>query len=276
MKNTLGYALLTCAVYQVQGNVSKWSSDEPRWTPAHETVDSMLSLGSQSPVPTAPPEISTPRKLLLVPDPGTVTVNTNVCGYMDGKRESPLFCASTQLCAYNDVNSYFGCCDTVSKSHDLSSDCLVPTVCYDSAEKYRYTYPNGRTLWCGNSNYPRCYTHKYQDDGLIGYTFLGCAKADGTGKVWRTPTPSPTSTSSSSSSLSSSSSSTTTISTTVSSSSNSSNATPIAPHEPSSSSSSVPIGAIVGGVVGGLAAIALILWGIWALRRQNSRGPVFA
>jgi hypothetical protein len=139
------------------------------WTPAQETfqVFSMLSLGSQSPVPTAPPEIFPPPREL--PARGTVTVDTGVCGYMDGKRgelpcimsfthlvvvrvanpraESPLFCASTQLCAYNDVNSHFGCCDTVSKSHDLSSDCLVPTVCYDSTEKYRYTYPNGRTLW---------------------------------------------------------------------------------------------------------------------------------
>lgn len=128
----------------------------------------------------------------------------------------------------------------------------------------------------GRSTYPHCITHIYQDAHLTGYTMLGCAVAAGTDSIWYSPLYTSTSTSRTRSTATTTSEETTGSSsdspTTTSTTSSTPTPTPEPPPPPSSSSSSSDnVGVIVGGVVGGLGAIAMIILGIWALLRYNDK-----
>ena len=120
----------------------------------------------------------------------------------------------------------------------------------------------------GDSSYPHCITHLYQDSALRGYSLLGCAVAAGTGQIWYTPFITSTSPTSSSTPATTSAPSSTSQQTPPSST-----ATTIfiTPSPQPDNGSSTPIGPIVGGVVGGLGAIALIILGIWMLMRHNDK-----
>ncbi|KXX79021.1 hypothetical protein MMYC01_204449 [Madurella mycetomatis] len=260
MRNALGCAALGFALGLVDGKALKWSNEEPRWAPPRETLAYMLSLGSEPPVPTPAPRMPVPRELLARDS------TDNTCAYITGDPTSPLYCATTARCVYNENNLHIGCCD------DGVTNCPIWTTCFDRTESALYTTDNGFTLWCGQEQYPHCITHEYQDDIMAGYTVLGCAVAAGTGRVWVTPT----TTLETSSDISTPSTSFVSDPTTDSGSTGPSS-TDLAPPPPppaqdssSSSSSSAPVGAIVGGVVGGLAALGLIVLGTWALIRHNN------
>ncbi|KAL2160641.1 hypothetical protein VTH06DRAFT_1329 [Thermothelomyces fergusii] len=273
MKRTLGCAALSCAVGLVDAKALKWSDDSPRWVPARETqLGLMAALALDPPVPTAAPETPRVRKALEARD-----ATDNTCGFISGVFTSSLYCETTASCMVNTIHSHVGCCGDVD-------DCTIQATCYDSTESESYTTNDGRTLWCGRSEYPYCISYIYQDPWFSGYTALGCGATGGTTKVWYTAFDTSSSTSSSSTSESSTTTSTSASTLSTSTSSDSSTSTSSSSSESSSPSSSStapvvppepdrgpPVGAIVGGVVGGLGAIALIVLGVWAVLRQRNK-----
>ncbi|KAK3299267.1 uncharacterized protein B0H64DRAFT_95835 [Chaetomium fimeti] len=260
MRKAIGCAALSCALGLAHAKALKWSEDgHPRWVPPQETpVGYMLELGMSPPMPTPAPKASRVRAVLEARD-----TDDNTCGYVSGIPTSSLWCANTARCVYNSIHSHIGCCD------DTTSNCPIWTTCFDSSERDSYTTNNGRTLWCGNDEYPYCHTHLYQDEALVGYTLLGCAVAAGTGQVWysssrETPTPSPSRSPTPITDPSTFSDDPTRTPDPISSTT--STATP-----PPVESSSTPVGAIVGGVVGGIGALALIVLGVWWLMRMHDK-----
>ncbi|KAL2179157.1 uncharacterized protein P884DRAFT_298284 [Thermothelomyces heterothallicus CBS 202.75] len=264
MKRALGCAALSCAVGLIDAKALKWSDDGPRWVPAQETqLGFMGALDINPPMPTAAPETPRLRKALEARG-----ATDNTCGFVSGVFTASLWCSTTASCVYNSINSHIGCCD----EREIS-DCLIPTVCYDYTDSTRYSTNNGLTRWCGDSSYPHCTTYIYQDRVFTGYTLLGCAVAAGTGKVWYTAldtssTSSSSTSESSTTTFSDTSSTSTSSDSSTSTSSSSSSTTPPVPPNPDRGT---PVGAIVGGVVGGLGAIALIILVVWALLRQRNK-----
>ncbi|ROW02850.1 hypothetical protein VSDG_01673 [Cytospora chrysosperma] len=269
MKSVLGLAAIGCSIALVEAGSFKWNAnnDERRWAPAYETLGVMPLLGS-SPAPTSPPNLAEARQYKRA-------TTDNTCAYISGDPEQPLYCNPDSACVYNSIYSNIGCCP------DTSSSCPIWTTCLDSTDASLYTTDNGYTLWCGETQYPNCITHLYQDAVFTGFTLYGCAVAAGTDEVVYSATLSASSSSGESSSSASSlqtsldAASTTTTSTRTSSSISDSFAS-----SPTSSAStpatksqgsSTPIGAIVGGVVGGVAVIALFALGLVFLLRKKRR-----
>ncbi|KAK3940762.1 hypothetical protein QBC46DRAFT_449285 [Diplogelasinospora grovesii] len=267
MKAALGYAALGCAALS-HAKVMKWSPDyhEARWAPAQETLlGHMPLLGMNAPAP--PPEPTTAPQLSEAKLRGRSSTD-NTCAYVEGSAEIPLYCATSDFCAYNSVNSHIGCCP------DGSSSCNLWTTCFDSTLRASFSTDNGLTLWCGNSQYPHCVTWLYQDSALKGYTLFGCSVAAGTGSVYYSALTTASSSSSgssssvisrtgASSSSQGSSSTSSTNSITVTSGPQTTTANP--------SGGSTPVGPIVGGVVGGVAVLALVGAGIFFLLRKKKR-----
>lgn len=129
------------------------------------------------------------------------------------------------------------------------------------------------TTHSGSSDYPHCMTHIYQDQ-QSGYTLFGCGVAAATDKIWYSPLDGPSS-STSSSTTSEESTSTTETSTSASASESetetASSAPSPTPGPAQSGGSSTPVGPIVGGVIGGVAVLALIGLGIWAIKRHSDK-----
>ncbi|KAK0635374.1 hypothetical protein B0T17DRAFT_39457 [Bombardia bombarda] len=239
MKRVAGFAAAGCLLGVANAKVLKWSADyeEGRWAPAQETLAYMPFLGQQvsAPAPTSPPV----QKLRAR------SLSDNTCAYINGDEGDPLYCAATQHCEYNSINSHIGCCD------DTASFCPLWTKCYDSTDADLYSTDNGYTLWCGLATYPHCLTHIYQEES---YTLLGCGVAAGTDKVYFSAT-----------------------TTKSGSDSEPTDGFLDTSDEPSSSSkSSTPIGPIVGGVVGGVVVIILIAVGIWLLVRKKKKNQAAA
>ena len=176
----------------------------------------------------------------------------------------------TDACVYNSHNFFIGCCPETSIS------CPIPTVCYDSTQAASFSTDNGYTLWCGNTQYPHCLTHKYatNDPLFASYTLLGCGVAEGTDTVYYQATDSPDS---STRTINAGNTATTLTGTngggggiaTVTVTGGGSSQT-------SSSSgggggSSTPVGPIVGGVVGGVGALALVGLAVWLIMRQQNK-----
>ncbi|KAK0735495.1 hypothetical protein B0T21DRAFT_367912 [Apiosordaria backusii] len=242
----------------------KWGSDNgPRWEPAKETSgcdhkDFMMGI---SPTMTSPPEGQKTDEVILrlqgkrqisATGSSSEELKGPTCGYVSGLASIPLYCDITQSCHYNAQLTHIGCCDT------STSNCPVPTRCLDSTDRSLFTTRNGFTLWCGQSEYPHCLTHIYND--LKPYTLMGCGVAAGSDVVYATvlPRTGPSTT------------------TTSSTSTTGTNTNTPGPTEPPSGGSSTPIGPIVGGVVGGIAALALIGLGIWLLVKMNKKSKAAA
>ncbi|KUI56750.1 hypothetical protein VP1G_04068 [Cytospora mali] len=267
MKRVLGLAAIGCPIALVEAGSFKWNAnnDGRRWAPAYETLGVMPLLAS-NPAPTSRPNLAEAKH-------NKRSTTDNTCAYIGGDPDYPLYCNPDEACVYNSVYSKIGCCP------DTSTTCAIATTCYDSTDRSLYTTANGYTLWCGDSDYPYCKTHLYDDDTFTGYTLLGCAVAAGTDSVDydATLTSYYSNTASVSASglqtslnAASSETSTTRGSSTASTAAGSSPTTsPLA--SATSKSSSTPIGAIVGGVVGGVAVIALFALGLVFLLRRKRR-----
>ncbi|KAK4117968.1 hypothetical protein N657DRAFT_651774 [Parathielavia appendiculata] len=247
MRRAVGRAVLSYALGPVDAKALKWSNNGPRWVPPQETLlGYMPSLGMEPPVPTATPPLGASKPRGILEARGS---DDNTCGYVSGSRSLSVYCDATARCVYNSINSYIGCCADAT----TASACPIWTTCYDSTDRDSFTTKNGYTQWCGDSRYPYCATYLYQDQALRGFTLLGCAVAAGTEEIWFTPVESSTPTS---------------PSTTTPTDPN--------PRPPPTTSTPppptpTPVGPIVGGVVGGFCAIALIVLGIWALMRHNKK-----
>ncbi|KAK1754697.1 hypothetical protein QBC47DRAFT_403108 [Echria macrotheca] len=264
-----GAVLLAAAALGVaNAKLTKWSRDrlERDWLPAQETLGVMPALQfdpatAAAPMPTSAPKWPSPRAPGLQKRAST----DNTCAYVGGSSEVSLYCDATAYCA-SDSSSHIGCCDDVS-----SRNCKVWTTCYDMTESAKYTTNNGLSLWCGISSYPHCITHIYADSTgaasiISGYTLFGCAVAGGTDRVFFNAF-----TAESSSSARRSSSSSDAGTTTPASSSAKTTTTFTSTPTPAPAPSSTNVGAIAGGVVGGVAALGLIILGIWYLIRQNKK-----
>lgn len=269
MERLLGLAVACCSIIVAEAATLGWGANDGarRWTPPRETFGVMPLLGT-SPMPTSPPKIREAKEYKRAGE-------DNTCAYVNGDPDIPLYCDVSSACVYNSVRSNIGCCP------DTSTTCSIWTTCLDSSDKNLYTTDNGYTLWCGSSEYPYCRTHLYEDDVFTGYTLLGCGVAAGTDSVVYSTTlsmdslssKSSTSSSSDSSSTSASSTNTSRTTTTGSTTTSSDSATPPGPGP---TDSSAPIGAIVGGAVGGFAVIALFALGLVLLlrrRRHHHQGP---
>ncbi|ROV89493.1 hypothetical protein VPNG_10158 [Cytospora leucostoma] len=257
MKRFLDLVIIGSVTALVEAGSFKWNTNNGgrRWSPAHPTLGVMPLLGS-NPVPTSPPNLAEARQ-------NKRSATDNTCAYIGGDPHYPLYCSVDSLCVYNSVSSNIGCCP------DTSTTCAIWTTCFDSTDASLYTTDNGYTLWCGDSEYPYCKTHLYNDDTFRGYTLQGCAVAAGTDSVVYSATLSSVSSSSRKSSSAANG------FTTVSSSTRGSDpaTSTLTTSTPTSRSSPAPIGAIVGGVVGGIAVIALFALGLVFLLRRRRRDP---
>ncbi|KAM7199240.1 hypothetical protein V8F20_005842 [Naviculisporaceae sp. PSN 640] len=273
MKSLLGYAAL---VGVANAKALKWSpGDEKRWSPPQETLGFMPALGTNNilatdppaPAPTSPPVI--PEGLL-----NRRGTTDNTCGYVNGLRTNSMWCPTSQFCAFNSINSHIGCCDDTS-----TNGCNVWTTCLKSADASKFTTDNGLTLWCGFEQYPNCLTHIYADDSPAkGYTLLGCGVAAGTDKIFVSALDTTSfSTPSTDTFFETITDETTTPTGTrtgggfFGGGGSGQTSTPTPNPQPSSGGSSVPLGPIIGGAVGGVAALALIGFGIFFLVRTNNK-----
>ncbi|KAK4103894.1 hypothetical protein N658DRAFT_234658 [Parathielavia hyrcaniae] len=255
MRKALGCAALSCALGLAGAKAVKWLDNSPRWEPAAQTaqLDYQPDMGRVAAMATPAPKPPKARAVLEARDS-----TDNTCGYVDGEFTRSLW---------------------------TTRSCFVPTVCYDLTDSASYTSDDGFTRWCGDEEYPYCKKYTYEDDVFTGYTLYGCGVAAGTLPIYYEPFDGPTITgstrspttrsrttttdsTSTTSTTSSDSSSDSTSASSSSSSSSTSTATPIPDPAPASGPPTDPI---VGGVVGGVGAIALIILGIWALMRQKDK-----
>ncbi|KAH8891368.1 hypothetical protein GQ53DRAFT_746884 [Thozetella sp. PMI_491] len=265
MKGAVGLAALGCVLSGANAKVFRWSPnmETQKWLPPQQTMAAMLDLRGMSPKPTpAPRNLNAPPPALEKRDS-----TDNTCAYVGGKFTSSLYCDVTDACVYNSRRSFIGCCP------ESSTTCPIYTTCYNSVDSSSFSTDNGYTLYCGNSQYPNCITHKYATDDpyFSGYTLLGCAVAAGSDTVYYEPKDVQ---STSSKSLKAGNTATTATggaggAVTVTVDPGSSTSTSAS--SGGGGGSSTPVGAIAGGVVGGVAGLGLIGAAIFFLIRHNSK-----
>ncbi|KAK0626174.1 hypothetical protein B0T14DRAFT_492553 [Immersiella caudata] len=229
---------------------------EPRAT---DTI--AIPLDAQSPAPTTPPALhqflkrqnGNGQTVLVAPD--------NTCGYVSGQSDAAYTCVDrAALCVFITASGSgaAGCCgaadcgfrvacldyDQISSSRLCDAECSTDTFtekCTDPAARFCGTvvFPNKATDYFCNSL--RVSTAMSADTTYPGQTGRTLVQTVLTDEISTTVRPLATVT-----------------------------ATATITPQPSSSSST-PVGAIVGGVVGGIAVIALVILGIFFLRRRNNK-----
>ncbi|RDW63504.1 hypothetical protein BP6252_11049 [Coleophoma cylindrospora] len=246
------------------------------WGGAKPTCDSRVEHVTEPPEPTT-------AALLHQRQGGTL----QTCGYSLGISTSPLYCVDARaVCATNSLSG-FGCCLSTG-----ITNCLIPTSCIDSTAVGNYGSSflnNPYVTSCTNSGASLCVTRaiEYSPSFVTGW---GCTDSLGaTFELYYSTTSTASnastasgrsfspitvfqanyiSTSSTTTSTSTSSSSTTTSPT--STTTTSITTTPIINTPgPATKSSSTPIGAIVGGTVGGVAVIALCALALFFMLRKR-------
>ncbi|EPE09748.1 hypothetical protein F503_07524 [Ophiostoma piceae UAMH 11346] len=252
----------------------KWRA--PRETQAVATAPGELAYMAQIDLEPSPVFNDAPATTA----PATLTdrfwerdTRDNTCAYISGNSTDSLYCATTAGCVVNTDISIVGCCA------DTSTSCNIYTTCLPMTSSDSFTTNNGLTLYCNDATYSECVTHFYVDSIYSGYTLLGCGKTEAVDDVYYQPTSdstsSPTSASSrkTTSTTSTTSDDTKTTATTSSRTSTTDDATTTttaaSPTTNVSKGSKSNTGPIVGGVVGGIAGLALIGAGIFFLLRRN-------
>ncbi|KAL2265009.1 hypothetical protein VTJ83DRAFT_7519 [Remersonia thermophila] len=244
----------------------------PVRTPAPDIKDAKVAARLAPRILTAAPVA---RKLLKR--------DTNTCGYVNGDPASSLECAHSEAqCLYNTVASAVGCC--------LSTNCRLITACvpYTSSALTR-TMDRDRTRYCSDPDYPHCAILSYGDTtgSLVGYTIQSCDSVSATYTIYFRPTTRQRSRTSTKDEDEDEDETTTfgitrptaPFPTTPAGDATDTTTTPDPnPTSPSSvdeprnggdDSSPAPVGAIVGGVVGGIAAIALLALAIFFIVRKK-------
>ncbi|KAF2248318.1 hypothetical protein BU26DRAFT_331401 [Trematosphaeria pertusa] len=234
-----------------------------------------LAIEGRSPIPTALADAANPLKLFRREE-------TRTCGYIDGDYDNPATCGVDYYCAFNSYNGAFGCCSGVL------SDCYIETACYPSAAAVASCdsscLVNPYHYICTAGVDTLCYQYVWVT-GTTEYTNFGCGPIDYTSYVYDDYTNGPTSRSSisrevitvtqvatpTSERVTSTPTPTTFVSTTTTGAS-----AGLATTTPSSGGSKTPVGAIVGGVVGGIAVIAIAATIIAILIMKKKRQAQFA
>lgn len=191
----------------------------------------------------------------------------DICGYVSGDAQSPFGCGASSKCRTDTSISVIHCCPATLAA---GASCVAITTClnrsaFSALTTTRATSTNPiplETGWCTSSLYPECVQYVYGSAPISGFTWMECGgqATRQVAQVKATTGFSLTSSSRSSSSTSTSPGGTTT--TTV----------PPTPDPTPASSNSTPTGAIVGGVVGGLAVIGLVVLGLFYIARRR-RAP---
>ncbi|KAK2057581.1 hypothetical protein LY76DRAFT_646795 [Colletotrichum caudatum] len=215
---------------------------------------------------------STDATVLVAPD--------NTCGYVSGRAGAEYTCGGSATCALmppvnSNIPGRVACCG--------SQNCNAPRTCFDYKDVYTSSLCDSgcrvdtETRKCTETGLPYCRTVSFSDN-IYGYwcaseenstpqavltTYAGqrarqwsevvVTLGDSTSSRAARPTASA-------------------ADTTASDRETSASPSP-GPDSDDNKSSSAPIGAIVGGAVGGVAVIALAVFGIWFLiRKKNHKG----
>ncbi|KAH7162915.1 hypothetical protein B0J13DRAFT_537287 [Dactylonectria estremocensis] len=253
------------------------------WKPPAETGiaavnQNQMALG-WSPRPTEAPELY--GRMALAERMEGYTLGTDTCGYMrDGNSFTCISDSAT--CTFSD--DYIGCCDPSSTCNIVKTTCID----YDASFAGDCDLPSDfHTLCCATSAYGACFTWIISNTGSDSepdstYTLLDCSAASGTSTLFDYD-PAWAVTHSFSSTVSSAASSATTdvsgsgSGTDISGSGSTGSLTtePSAATSDSDSDSnggsSTPVGAIAGGVVGGVSLIVIVGLVIFFMRRKKNK-----
>ncbi|OTB06190.1 hypothetical protein M426DRAFT_10007 [Hypoxylon sp. CI-4A] len=256
------------------------------WGPASDTAAGAAAAAATAtttqldpvgwtPKPTAPPaanpfDLDLRRRQQTTAAFGVSSEQT--CGYPvdDDSDESAITCSAGGYCFLREAAGVAGCCTESDRRN-----CRIPTTCIESqASTYQ---SNSGTLLCNDTARPHCVTYSYNADSFFdnfyGISFLACGAVAGASLIGTTPPPGwmPTSdistTASDLPSTTSDPSDPVTV-TVFPSDTPSSSSTPAAM---GGTSSSHRAGAIAGGVIGGLAGLALIVAAIFFFLRYRKR-----
>ncbi|KAK4112407.1 hypothetical protein N656DRAFT_779270 [Canariomyces notabilis] len=197
---------------------------------------------AQEPLPTAAPHLADPIHGLA----GRQARVTN-CGYVDGNISNPMSCADGYICSTSERN--VGCCPS-------GSACDVVTACLDFEAYLRGLCDRaGRlTYCCSDIKTKFCTVLTYID--LPYQSIVGCATSPLAAPLYADPI--------------------VTSSTTSTSSTTTSTTTTHPPPPPEAPGSGASIGVIVGAVVGGITALALLagLLSFWLMRRREKKNKI--
>ncbi|KAI5917311.1 hypothetical protein F4810DRAFT_718008 [Camillea tinctor] len=288
MMSLLGLTLLSFAIGFVDGRWFQRGEGPENWgLPKQTAVDTTTAFNplARTPKPTPAPEL---RLLHLDPRQADSDSDTrdSTCGFaVDDPSRPAASCPDSGYCVFNRWELVVGCC-TLSNSQS----CVVPTTCLESTRSSSTWTGDPGTLYCSDPNRPHCVTYAYDAnfyEVLNGASFIGCAASGGTGVIaattlpgWVSPGDNTTVSDSTSGSATgqpgtstSSASSSTAVSGTVppSGSSSSSPADPDPLPSAGNTSRSTNVGAIAGGVIGGIAGLALIIAAIIFCLRYRKR-----
>ncbi|KAJ4271747.1 hypothetical protein NW762_000453 [Fusarium torreyae] len=237
------------------------SNDEPSWSPPQQTGIYGEEAGQRadlamgwSPKPTGAPDLEGAMDLKFAL--GKRALKPNTCGY--GKIGNSFTCVTTNdVCSFSD--SYIGCCET-SRSCNIVKTSCVDYV--DSASICKFI-DDFHTMCC-DSALPSCFSWIGTTSG-DEYTILSCAATGGTSLLLFSDPLAETS--------STEDSSTTEASSTTSDDSSSTTTDPAAAST-THHDGGTNVGAIAGGTVGGVAALALVgLAGFLLFRRRKKTTP---
>ncbi|KAI0408248.1 hypothetical protein F4802DRAFT_619414 [Xylaria palmicola] len=235
------------------------------WTPVTPTAQHVtLSVDEWVPKTTSAPD----RRLSEWELRRRADSSSSVCGYSADNLDGPaVTCDSGESCRLDRVLGIVGCCTGTNPRA-----CIVPTTCLESSESARWS-GDPLTTYCGNSDRPHCVTHSYDAnfyDPLYGAYFIGCAARAASGDIVANPgsETGPGDSISLSTYTTTDGITTTTVTVSIPAGNGSSTAVPGS----AGSAGSRNVGAIAGGVVGGVAGLALIVAAVFFfLHRRRKR-----
>ncbi|EFQ30133.1 hypothetical protein CGRA01v4_00949 [Colletotrichum graminicola] len=242
------------------------------------TMTFNFPLDQFAPRPTKAPVYGDLRKRQSTSDVTVLVAPDNTCGYVSGRAGAEYTCGGSATCALmppvnSNVPGRVACCNT--------QNCNAPRTCFDYKDIYTSSLCDSGcrvdtdTRKCTETGQPYCRTVSFSDD-IYGYW---CASEENStpqavlttyagqrARQWSELVVTLGDTTSSRATRP-------TGPTATSASARGSSTSPAPVPDPEDETSSTPIGAIVGGVVGGVAVIALALFGIWFfIRKKNHNG----
>ncbi|KAK4183530.1 proline-rich receptor-like protein kinase PERK1 [Podospora australis] len=245
----------------------KESTGSKSWTPAPETNraddGNRLQWSSQ---PTSAPAQDVWGDMELLKR--QFVMGTDTCGFLSGYSSVPITCVKESAYCTDDGRGNRDCC--TGEYRDCTSSMFSACLDFSASERGACAGKGPRTLCCWAAS-PSCYTLIFSTTASPDKVFslYQCASTDGLGYLLPTP-PALARTAT----FTSSTGSTSSTNSLPNSSSEPSTTTVPPNNEGGRASNSAPIGAIVGGVVGGIAilgisAFFITFYVIWTRHKQD-------
>ncbi|KAL9567106.1 hypothetical protein ACKAV7_008875 [Fusarium commune] len=235
-----------------------------------------LALHAVFPPVTEAPFLPQPSNIL---EPRAISTELSTCGYLDGDPKKKRTADSGFNCRVDTRNGLWGFCPTTVLT---ASDCGLAGSCvdrHDCSDGCGMTGSKGLTTFtCGRKSFCSMALLTFGVDQT--YSYIACGTKAITDHYYITPTigttttsePSELSTSETSQTSSVTSSDTASSTTDITQSASTEAISSSSEEESSSGSSSPNLGAIIGGVIGGLVVICgTIIMAIFLLRRNRSK-----